>query len=375
MPSNPTDYQNLEGSAVPRSNDWLEKSQSSSKRSKWIVIGSFMTLAVLVAVGVTVGVILGKKHSGSSSSSSGTTTAGVPPGTNPNDPSNFPKNSALVQSFYGLAYTPLGSQLPDCGNSLAEVIEDIQLMSQLTTRIRIYGADCNQSSLVETKVDMTVYLGNYPDPNDNGTAYERQKGEIQTALQTYGADHVAGITVGNEFILNYVTEAGQTDPNGPAGQQAAALLIPLINDTRSMLSEMGLNLPVGTSDAGSYFNNEVLGVVDYGMANVHPWFANVSIDDAATLLMLTVANSLTNKPKMFIAETGWPTVCLMAPPEWQLILITSCRLFVDTFVCQANKNGTGYFFFEAVQYGGVEGYWGLFDSNKNFKNITIPTCS
>lgn len=51
---------------------------------------------------------------------------------------------------------------------------------------------------------MSVYLGNYPVATDNGTAYQRQKGEIQTALQTYGAQHVAGVTVGNEFILKYV---------------------------------------------------------------------------------------------------------------------------------------------------------------------------
>lgn len=79
-------------------------------------------------------------------------------------------------------------------------------MSQLTTNIRLYGADCNQSSLVldaiqQTKVNMTVWLGNYPAYNDNGTAYERQRGEIQTALQQFGATNVAGVTVGNEFIL------------------------------------------------------------------------------------------------------------------------------------------------------------------------------
>lgn len=32
-----------------------------------------------------------------------------------------------------------------------------------------------------------------------------------------------------------------------------------------MLSGLGVSLPVGNSDAGSYFNNEVLGAVDYGV--------------------------------------------------------------------------------------------------------------
>ena len=55
---------------------------------------------------------------------------------------------------------------------------------------------------------MTVWLGNYNVPNDAGEAYDRQKSTIQEALQTYGTDHVGGITVGNEFMLKYVKFTG-----------------------------------------------------------------------------------------------------------------------------------------------------------------------
>jgi len=395
MPVPQPNYQNIE---APRNSDWLEQSQKASKRSRWIVIGSVITLVVLIAAGVAVGVTLSKKNSNNSSSSSASAAAGAPNGTNPDDPSNFPKDTALVKSFYGIAYTPLGSQLPDCGNNLTEVIEDIQLLSQLTSTIRLYGADCNQSSLVlaaiqATKVNMSVYLGNYPATDDNGAAYTRQKGEIQTALQQYGGANVLGVTVGNEFILDYITEQGQTDPNGSAGQAAAAMLIPWISDTRSMSSSMGLsNILVGNADAGSYFNDEVLSAVDYGMSNVHPWFANQSINDAAAWTAnffnttnLALASTLPNKPKMFIAETGWPTgsSSFNANPNDgpSLASVDNLQIFIDDFACQATKNGTGYFFFEFsdepwknTTYGGVEGYWGLFDANKNLKNITIPPC-
>lgn len=74
-----------------------------------------MTLAVLIAVGVTLGVVLTKKNSNNDS-----TSGAAPPGTNPNDPSNFQKNPALKQVFWGLAYTPIGAQLPDCGATLGE---------------------------------------------------------------------------------------------------------------------------------------------------------------------------------------------------------------------------------------------------------------
>ena len=53
----------------------------------------------------------------------------------------------------------------------------------------------------------------------------------------------------------------------------------------------------------------------FQIANVHPWFANVSIDQAAGWTYeffqdtdVAVAQNLTNKPQMFIAETGWPSV-------------------------------------------------------------------
>lgn len=48
-----------------------------------------------------------------------------------------------------------------------------------------------------TKVNMSVYLGNYPDAADT-----RQKGEVQTALLQYGGANMLCVTVSNEFILD-----------------------------------------------------------------------------------------------------------------------------------------------------------------------------
>jgi len=316
---------------------------------------------------------------------------------NPGDPSSFIKNPALKQSFYGLAYTPYGSQLPTCNNSLADVITDIQLLSQLTTRIRLYGADCNQSALVleaikQTKVDMKVFLGNYA-ADDGGVAYVRQRDVIKDALQTYGTDNVVGITVGNEFILNYLGSNGGTnqDPNGSVGNAGAAILLVNITDTRTMLSGMGLKIPVGNADAGSYFNTQIMEAIDYGMANVHPWFANQAVDAAAgwtaeffATTNIVAAQALSNKPTMYIAETGWPTKSSSVEAESDgpsNASVANLQIYLDTFVCQANQNNTGYFFFEYfdetwkdVQFGGVEGWWGLFNSDRTLKDVTIPDC-
>jgi len=370
---------------------WMENAPNKSKKIRYFVIAG-LVLLILGGIGAAVGVTVSKKTSNDSSSSSSSVVT-----ENNNDPSNFEKNSALKQSFYGIAYTPEGSQLPECGNSLADVITDIQLLSQLTTRVRLYGADCNQTELVleaikQTKVNMSVVVANYPIATDGGSAYTTQAILLEQAVKAYGTDNIIGMTVGNEFILDYLDDNGGTDPNSAIGNQGAEILLGFINDTKTMLSNMSVSLPVGNADAGAYFNDLVLGDVDYGMANVHPWFANVSIDQAAGWTWsffedtdVALASTLTNKPSMSIAETGWPTNSSDVGNESNGPSNASeanLQTFIDTFVCQANANGTEYYFFEyfdepwkGEQFGGVEGYWGLFYSNRTLKNIVIPDCN
>ena len=84
------------------------------------VIGGAITVVAIIIIAVAVGVTVSKKKSSSSSS-------GSVKQTDPNDPSTFEKDSRLHQSFYGLAYTPEGSQLPNCGAKLSDVITDIQV--------------------------------------------------------------------------------------------------------------------------------------------------------------------------------------------------------------------------------------------------------
>lgn len=392
------------------------ESGKSSKSRKWVIIGSVVAVVAIIAIGVGVGVGVSQSNkdnkdgnsSRSSSAGSGSSVGapgsasnpGGPRQTDPNDPSTFETDPNLHKAFWALAYTPEGSQLPSCGNSLEKVIKDVQLLSQLTTRIRLYGADCNQSALVleaikQTKTNLQVYLGNYVVPDDNGVAYKRQRDTIKQAIQTYGTDHIAGITVGNEYMLNYMLSNGGGSPDSAIGNTGAAGLIDNIQDTRKMLADMNLpkTIPVGNSDAGAWFNTRVLQAVDYGMANVHPWFANVTIQDAASWTNqffqetnVQPASRLSNKPKMYIAETGWPTASSDKANESNgaaAASIANLQIFMDTFVCQANNNGTGYFYFEFtdekwkdIQFGGVEGHWGLFNEDRSLKSgVKIPDCT
>lgn len=40
-----------------------------------------------------------------------------------------------------MAYTPTGAIMPECGANIDEVHRDIAILSQLTTRLRLYGSD------------------------------------------------------------------------------------------------------------------------------------------------------------------------------------------------------------------------------------------
>lgn len=140
--------------------------------------------------------------SGNDTGSNGNSNKTLPPVNNGPDPSVFPKNPNFHQSLHGIAYSPEGSQLPNCGNTLGwliciighlcfkwldfcrgchqghtgisscwhkstlelitstvvvtanqgvdHAVTGVNLQHHLvfSQRVRIYGADCNQSALV-----------------------------------------------------------------------------------------------------------------------------------------------------------------------------------------------------------------------------------
>jgi len=233
---------------------------------------------------------------------------------------------------------------------------------------------------------------------DDDSAYLRQKAALKNAIETYGVDQIEGVTVGNEFMLNYVTLHGGDGAtvDGAVGLAASTILKEKIADTRQMLSDLGhANVPVGSADAGSYFNTDLMKSIDFGLSNIHAWFAHTTAAQAAnwtnTFFQDTnqaPAALLSNHPTMVIAETGWPTKSNGTAESNSGAgvggdaSVANLQTFLDTFICQANTANTPYFMFEYTdvpwkdtRYGGVEGFWGLFDSNKRLKDLTLPDCT
>ncbi|GAA5825091.1 hypothetical protein JCM11251_006095 [Rhodosporidiobolus azoricus] len=370
-----------------------EYKPKSSWRRWWIPI----LLGLLVIAGVVIGIVVWKVRSNDSSSSGsgGSGKRQYIEGTakvvksNPNDPSDFEKDPRLKPVFYGMAYTPKNVlEEYGCGATLANVTEDIQLLSQLTTRIRTYATACNQTQLVlqaiqDTKVNMTVYLGAYLGPNTTVNADQQEY--LLDALKIYGADHVGGCTIGNEYIL------GAPDRSDTAANAITYVKEQIANFNQSLLAlNLGKHIPVGTSDAGSEYKADLATGVDYFMANVHPWFGGVPIDEAAGWTWdffeqndVVISEAAPNKPQTYIAETGWPTGSMTtadATLDAAVAGVKQLQTFLDTYPCQANKNESYYFYFEPFdepwkeRYGGVEPYWGLFSSDKVLKDVTLPSC-
>lgn len=137
-------------------------------------------------------------------------------------------------------------------------------------------------------------------------------------------------------------------------------------DMRTTLQGMNLpkTLPVGTADAGSMITTTLATGSDYVMANVHPWFGGVPIDEAAGWVYSYTSNQepssaslATNKPQIYIAETGWPTGAnetQFATYQAAVAGVPELNTFLDTYICQANQNITAsdayssYFFFEGA---------------------------
>ncbi|EST07370.1 Glycoside hydrolase, family 17 [Kalmanozyma brasiliensis GHG001] len=377
---------------------WTEKRQSGvpdtyaaaaptrTRKKLWWTLGGAI-LAVALIAGVVAGIVVAKHKNSNQSAPSSSGNSNVLSG----DPSKFKKNSALHNSFYGMCYTPFNSQYTyGCGVDLASVVEDVQTLSQLTTRVRLYGADCNVTALMldaiqRTKVNLTIYPAIYLDLSDPGdVAWTRQLDNITFALDNFGTSNVGGISVGNEYLLN--------------GGSATDLLA-YVQRFRTFASSKSWTFPVGTADAGSMLTATVAAGVDYFMANVHAWFAGTLVSDGPAWTYqyfedndANVAAAAPNKPAAYIAETGWPsgandTKALTYVNDQGTVTgahagVSEMQTFLDGYVCPANKNGTGYFWFELYDeewknalYGGVEAHWGLFDQDKKLKQITIPDCS
>jgi len=120
--------------SVPQKpSQWLTESQRHTKLNRVILI----ILGVIVMCALTAGMVFWIVSFYAFPPHYSTEYSGIPL-PKPINTTIVP-NSSLHRSFYGLGYTPSDTQYPQCGATQNAVLEDMKVLSQLTTRLRIYG--------------------------------------------------------------------------------------------------------------------------------------------------------------------------------------------------------------------------------------------
>lgn len=258
----------------------------------------------------------------------------------------------LINAFYGIDYTPRGSQEPDCKANLGNVIEDIKVLSQLTNRIRLYGMACRQAEYVLKAIeylglpDMQVILTLWVDNNkaswdkqarifwnliDNDLLMDASNSDENVQESTFKsqgiirisqvASRIIGVSVGNEVLFRNEDESKKKDHvplsvlsaymneirQGLAERAAAASASsdPALNNRGRRLGQ----IPIFSSDLGRNAH-QIVDQVDWVLSNIHPFFAYTDVNSAADWALTNFRNetlkAAAGKPAM-VSEVGWPS--------------------------------------------------------------------
>lgn len=382
---------------VEKESDWLASQKHSKKKTRKIAILILVILVLVIAGGVAAGVLLSKKKSSSKSSndnSSSRDSSNSDSNSNSDDGGtktpisstddsewkSYLNNPALRKVFHGIDYTPLNALYPEClGNppTQAQINIDLAIMSQLTTRIRLYGTDCDQAEMVlkgikTTGVNMKIWLGVWLD--GNATTNARSLTHMYDILAKYPTSMFEGIAVGNEVLFR---------------QELTELtLSTVLKEVKTNLTQKGIDLPVGTSDLGSNWSATLASAVDVLMANVHPFFGGVEAAEASKWTMTFYEENNLPKAKAagirgMISEVGWPTDG--GKLKGSVAGVDELNTFLNDWVCQRMKDETEYFWFSAfdepwkTKYNEAgkewEDKWGLLDAKRRVKpGVKIPSC-
>ncbi|KAF9907106.1 hypothetical protein EC991_011324 [Linnemannia zychae] len=363
---------------------WLNKQKKKS--SKWKTIAwTVLVLLILAVAGVLAWYFaVYKKNNPSSGSNNGKGTTGgggnIATGDtviSPNGTVLPNTNYPLKKVFYGMAYVPIGAQLPGCYNTQASVDEELDLLVQTTSRVRLYGTDCKVlefvlNSIERKKLDLKVVVGIWIDA-DNAT-YTRQAADFFKVMETYSWNNIIGVSVGNEVLFDKY--------------QPQEVLMAHINEVKAKMVALGkTDIPVFTSDLESANKPPLTDHEDRAGVNLHPFFSGIPIEQAAAWYwkylkenVTPAVNGGTKKTDIWITEVGWPTFPASSAVQASVPSIPNLQIFLDTWLCDANKNGMPYYYFEFFDApwkiwpgSAVEGFWGLMTIDKKLK-VKLPDC-
>lgn len=282
-------------------------------------------------------------------------------------------------AFKGIGYSPLNSMEPECGLSYQDVKKEMALLSKITTKVRNYGVQCNQTqyildAIIELDLKMTLTMGVWIGSND--TINQSQIDVMKSLLTKYPRKLFNSVLIGNEVLFR--------------NEKLVDQLLNIIRGVKHFVKSIGyINLPIGTSEIGSLLEESLFEECDVLGANIHPFFSGRNVSQATDWTydflkyQLEPINSRYNK-SILITEVGWPYTGgsyreAIANPF-------SFKEFMKSWICDPKKDSHEWYYFEAfdepwklIFYEGTNAWeteWGIFTNDGQLKqNFSFPSCS
>jgi len=242
---------------------------------------------------------------------------------------------------------------------------DFALLSRYFSCVRTYSmTGLEELPVYAQKHGLKVMLGAWVSPDPENTRIEIE--QLVAAANKY-PDIVQAVIVGNEALL-------RKDISGPR-------LAELIAEVKSRVKQ-----PVTYADVWEFWRKhpQIAPAVDFITIHILPyWEDEPSGIDRALAHVTDIREEygrLYSPKDILIGETGWPSHGRQR--ETAVPSLVNQAKFMRGFVALAEHHGWQYNLIEAfdqpwkrVNEGAVGGYWGLFDADRNDKQVLAGAVS
>ena len=288
--------------------------------------------------------------------------------------------SSLPYHNYSICYGPFrDGQSPDGASpTKEELTEDLNIMAENWSAIRMYGAQGSTETvlkIIEDKnINLKLYLGAWiANEKNDSTTQTANVNEVNKAIELANRyPHIVeAIIIGNETQVFWTWNKVDYQ----------------ILENYILYVKSRTNQPITTADDFNFWNKkeglQLASKIDFIMVHIHPLWAGTLLNDAVPFVsrIFNEISTLHPNKEIVIGETGWATKVHNKGEQAKLINgvtgINEQLTFYNSVNDWAQKNKIQIFFFEAFDEkwkGGdhpneVEKHWGLINSNRKPKHL------
>jgi exo-beta-1,3-glucanase (GH17 family) len=267
--------------------------------------------------------------------------------------------TCFAKPFFGVSYGPYRAGQAPGGTypSLAQIEEDISIISQMSRACRNYGIDNTLNSIPDYchTYDVDCYVGSWL----SGT-YPTDQTTIADLIDIAGRGYstTKAIIVGNEYVYGH----------GSSGVSYLEAFLDQVN--------AATDIPVTTGEPAYVWldNPSLVSHVDFIGIHVYGYWNGVDIADAAQEVVdqYNEVKAAYPSKEVMILETGWPT---QGDTHYDAVpSVANQEIFLKEFSLLARQHNIKYFMFAAFDEpwkgAGVESNWGLYYEDRTTKSST-----